>query len=140
MIPRTVVQANYDSYLEQEYPSGSEAAAAARAADVQERQRRLAEFPHCVLLQLAYPELDFANRWCWQQFGPAHGECHQASSEYPACNLPGPHSHNGRWLSRWLAKTDYDFGFNEWHFEEPADRERFLAFVPQICWGEHYQK
>jgi hypothetical protein len=137
---RTAVQANYDAYLEYEYPAASEGADEARAADRHERHARMAAFPYCVLLQVAYPELDYANGWCWQQFGPAQGECQQASSEYPACDLRTPHSHNGLWVTHWLAKTDYNFGFNEWYFVHQADRERFLEFVPQISWGEHYPK
>lgn len=101
---------------------------------------RLASFPHAVLLQVAYPELDYANRWCWQQFGPADGECQDASSEYPSCNHPGQHSHDGKWVTHWLAKTDYDFGYNEWYFAHAEDRERFLEFVPHIQWGDRYLK
>jgi len=137
---RTVVLASYDEYLAFEYPAASGNLANARAADVRERQARLATFPHCVVLQVSYPELDYANRWCWQQFGPAHGECLQASSEYPACEIQGSHSHDGRWLTHWLVKTDYDFGFTEWYFVHLADRDRFLEFVPLINWGEGWPK
>ncbi len=38
-----------------------------------------------------------------------------------------------------LAKTAYDFGFNEWCFAEQADRDKFLEFVPSITWGETYE-
>jgi hypothetical protein len=140
MTNRTVVPSDYDTYLEDVYPRASKGWAEARAVDRQERQVRLAEFPHAVVLQVAFPEMDFANRWCWQQFGPAHGECFQAGSEYPACNLPSPHSHEGSWKSEFLAKTDYDFGFNEWYFKQKEDLDRFIEFVPQINWGERWQK
>lgn len=92
------------------------------------------------MLQVSYPEIDFANRWCWQQFGPAEGECHQAHSEYPACNLPPPHQHQGRWLSHFLVKTEYDFGYNEWYFTNETDRDRFVEFIPHMHWGERYLK
>ena len=140
MTHRTVLHANYDDYLEFVYPAALANSANARAAEMQERQLRLAAFPYCVLLQVAFAELDFANRWCWQQFGPAHGECLQASSEYPACAVRTPHSHEGRWLTDWLAKTDYNFGFNEWYFAQQTDRDRFAEFVPLISWGENFPK
>lgn len=133
---RTAIQSTYADFLASEFVGTSDDVIAARAAEIRERGARLAAFPHSVVLQVAYPELDFANRWCWQQFGPAHGECHQASSEYAACDLPKPHAHDGSWLTHWLVKTDYDFGFNEWCFVRLEDRDRFLDFVPQINWGE----
>lgn len=132
---RTVTEGNYDDYLEFESPAASDGAVDARAADRQERQLRLAAFPHCVLLQVAYAELDYANQWCWQQFGPAHGECQQASSDYPACSVPNPHAHDGRWLTHWLVKTAYNFGYNEWYFAQETDQERFLEFAPHINFG-----
>ena len=110
-----------------------------RAAQENEHMERLAQFPHAVMLQLSYPELYFANRWCWQNFGPCDGECTQRYSEYPVCDLTQPHSHAGKWTTDWFVKTDYDFGFNEWYFAERADCERFLANVDTITWGEHYQ-
>jgi hypothetical protein len=140
MTHRTVVPVTYDEYLASEYPGASEDSAAAQAVDLKERQARLTAFPHSVVLQVAFPEMDFANRWRWQQFGPPEGECQQVGSEYLACDLPPPHHHNGSWLTFWLAKTDYNFGFNEWCFARLADRDRFLEFIPQINWGESYPK
>ncbi|MGL4465675.1 MAG: hypothetical protein ACRDD1_20625 [Planctomycetia bacterium] len=140
MTVRTVLPADYIAYLESEFPAQSDGAVAARAADAEERRVRLAAFPFSVMLQVAYPELDYANRWCWRQFGPAHGECWQSSSVYPACDLPEPHAHVGRWLTHWLAKTDYDFGFNEWYFASEPDRDRFVEFIPHLHWGERYAK
>jgi len=139
MTHRTVVSAGYDDYLESAYPATASGAAAARAADVQERQLRLVSLPHSVLLKLSFAELDFANRWCWGRFGPADGPCLQAQSEYPACDLPQPHLHTGTWVSHWLAKTDYNFGYNEWYFAQQADCEQFRQFVPQINWGERFR-
>jgi hypothetical protein len=83
---------------------------------------------------------DFANRWCWQNFGPCDGECTQRYSEYRVCDRSEPHSHVGKWTSHWFVKTDYDFGYNEWYFAENVDRDRFLANVDKINWGEHFPK
>jgi len=92
------------------------------------------------MLEVAYPELDFINRWCWRHFGPLDGECTQKCSEYRACADETPHHHAGRWTSYWFAKTDYDFGFNEWYFSEKTDRDLLLANLPEMNWGEHYPK
>jgi hypothetical protein len=137
---RTVRPATFDSYLDVEYPVAAPGSAGARALEEEERQAVLRRFPYSLVLELAYPELDFANRWCWKRFGPSDGECLQASSEYRACDVTGPHSHEGQWYTRWLVKTAYDFGYNEWFFSSHADRDQFLDFVPQICWGERYPK
>jgi hypothetical protein len=139
-IVRTVVSSSFDDYLTEVYGDGSIGATRGRAVEVHERQARLENFPHSVVLQVAYPELDFANRWCWVQFGAAQGECLNAQSEYPACNLHRPHAHEGKWLSYWLDKVDYDFGYNEWCFTALADLDSFLQFIPHINWGERYPK
>jgi hypothetical protein len=39
------------------------------------RDATLRAFPFGVILQVAYPEIDYANRWAWQQFGPRDGKC-----------------------------------------------------------------
>lgn len=122
------------------YPAGSTNIAEVRTADIAERNARMAAFPFSVMLQVAYPEMDFANRWCWHQFGPAHGECQQYQSEYPACRQTGPHIHSGKWATYWHEKTDYNFGFHEWYFASESDRDRFLEFVPELNWGENYPK
>jgi hypothetical protein len=87
---------------------------------------------------VSYPELDFANRWCWQQFGPACGQCLQSQSNYPACLVQDAHSHEGTWLSYWLAKIHYDFGNNEWYFASRSEQAQFFAFMPEINWGEKF--
>ncbi|WP_156397947.1 MULTISPECIES: hypothetical protein [unclassified Duganella] len=97
-------------------------------------------FPFAVMLKVSYPELDFANRWCWKNFGPCDGECTQAQSEYQVCLESGPHDHSGNWTSYWFEKTDYDFGFNEWYFVNSVDRDRFIAILDEINWGENYAK
>jgi hypothetical protein len=137
---RTVLLATYDDYLDTEYPVTAADSAAARTADIQEHQARLKRFPYSVVLQVSFPELDYANRWCWQQFGPAHGECLESYSQYPSCDLQTAHTHDGTWLTHWLAKTDYDFGFSEWCFAQQESRDRFLAFVPLVNWGERFPK
>ena len=133
MTIRTVVLSTFAEYLACEDDSLEE-----RAAQERERQERLSRFPHCVMLQVSFPEVDFANRWCWQNFGPSDGECFQRHSQYRVCDVAEPHAHAGRWTSHWFVKTDYDFGFNEWYFVEANDWQRFLANVEHINWGEHY--
>ena len=109
MILRTWVRGEFDGYLESQYPLRGEGSEVARAEETQDRDTRSADFPHSVLLQASYPEIDYANRWCWQQFGPSDGWCLQRHSEYPACSMNGEHEHKGTWMTHWLAKTDYDF-------------------------------
>lgn len=136
MSHRTVILSSFEAYLACEgWFSPEERVEEARA-----RETRLARFPHTVMLQVAFPEIDFANRWCWQRFGPADGECMQHASEYCACDGAGRHTHAGTWTSHFWGKTDYNFGFNEWGFAERADRDRFLASVAEINWGEKYPK
>jgi hypothetical protein len=130
--------ASFESYLDEVFPSGNAESPMARTIEIEDHEARLLAFPYSIILQLAYPQLDFADRWCWQQFGPMHGECWQHTSEYPACSMTGRHTHEGKWTTYWLAKVDYDFGFNEWLFIEEADRDKFLAFVPAITWGEKF--
>lgn len=138
MTNRTVISATYEAYLADQYARPVEADAV--AVDRQGRQIRLAQFPHSIVLQVAFPELDFANRWCWQQFGPADGQCYDASSEYRTCSAQVAHSHQGQWTSQWLAKTSYDFGYNEWYFALKEDHQRFIEFIPQIHWGEGWPR
>lgn len=135
MSHRTVVLSSYDEYLVcDDDPPGD------LDSQGRDRKERLTRFPYAVMLQLSFPELDYANRWCWQNFGPCDGECTQRSSEYPACDLTQAHSHVGKWTWHWFVKTDYNFGFNEWYFAEQTDQERFLASIESINWGEHYPK
>jgi hypothetical protein len=135
MSHRTVVISTFDDYLAEEVESLEE-----RAAEKAERAGLLIRFPHAVMLKVSYPELDFADRWCWQRFGPRDGECMQRYSEYPACERTEVHSHSGKWTSHWWVKTDYDFGFNEWYFADSSDRESFAANVKNISFGENYHK
>ena len=135
MSHRTVVLSSFEEYLLVDDVSADE-----RPFHERDRNQRLSRFPYSVMLQVSYPEIDFANRWCWQQFGPRDGECEQRYSEYRMCDNTEPHSHAGKWTTYWHAKTDYNFGFNEWYFAEAADCERFLENVDNINWGEHYPK
>ena len=107
------------------------------------RQSVMERFPYPVMLEVAYPEMDYANRWVWQNFGPRNGECYDVRagsrhSDYPICDDPEPHEHNGTWCCHWIVKTDYDFGFCEWYFSRSDDRDRFLEFAPSINWGEKF--
>ena len=110
------------------------------STDAASRAERMKHFPFSVMLKVSYPELDFANRWCWQNLGPCDGDCTQAHSEYQVCRESRPHSHPGTWTSFWFEKTDYNFGFNEWYFSDAADRDKFIAILPEINWGENYAK
>ena len=133
MSHRTVVASSFEEYL-----AFWDFSVDARLAEESDRRALLSRFPHSVMLQVSFAELDFANRWCWQNFGPSDGKCDQIHSEYCVCDLAEPHSHAGRWMSFWYGKIDYDFGFNEWYFEGSADSDLFVANVDKINWGEHY--
>lgn len=95
-------------------------------------------YPHSIILALFYPQMDFADRWCWQQFGSPQGVCSDRYSEYPSCTETGEHQHTGKWQTHWWGKVGYDFGYNEYFFAQQADYEAFCAFIPQICFGELY--
>jgi hypothetical protein len=135
MAHRTIVVSSIQEYLASDDDSVEE-----RIAQNADRIQRLIRFPHSVMLKVSLPELDYADRWCWQQFGPCDGECKQRHSEYPACSRTELHSHIGRWTSHWFVKTDYNFGFNEWYFSQRADQDLFLAIVDNINGGEHYPR
>ncbi len=135
MTHQTAVLSTFDAYCK---TGGDDAAE--QLAHQAEREQTLLRFPNAVMLELAFAELDYANRWCWQQFGPCDGECTQEYSDYRVCNTASPHTHEGTWTNRWFAKTDYNFGFNEWYFSTVSDRDRFIEFVPLINWGENFPK
>ncbi len=135
MSHRTVVLSSFEEYL-----ASDDVSIEKRAAEELNRNNRLLRFPYSAMLQVSFPELDFAQRWCWQHFGPCDGECTQRYSEYRACDVDDPHFHVGTWASEWFAKTDYNFGFNEWYFAERGNCERFIANVENLYWGEHYPK
>lgn len=135
MTHQTAILSSIEEYLSCDVDSPEE-----RAEQALARQAELSRFPYAAMLQVAYPELDFANRWCWTHFGPAEGECQQWASQYRVCQIDGPHSHSGVWSVRWFVKTENDFGFNEWYFADRSHYERFLTFVPTINWGENYPK
>src|SRR5262245_1422187 len=102
MSHRTVVASSFEEYVASDDDSLEE-----RATQEASRHERLARFPYSVMLKLSFPELDFADRWCWQNFGPRDGECTQRYSEYRACDRMEPHLHVGKWTSHWFVKTDY---------------------------------
>lgn len=131
MTHRTLVLSSIESYL----ACGNDS-----PEDIRERDELLLRFPYTVMLEVAFPELDFINRWCWLHFGPMDGECLEKYSEYRSCAEDTPHQHTGKWTSHWFVKTEYDFGFNEWHFSEEADRDLLLTSLPDMNWGEHYPK
>lgn len=120
-----------------------------------------AQFPYGVVVECDFPEWDVATRWCWQNFGPRHGEC-LGQLKYAVCPLVLPtehivridvggkeceqkqysivqlHDHVGKWTTHWYGKTEYDHGFGEFCFSSPEQKARFLEFVPQVDWGENY--
>jgi hypothetical protein len=69
------------------------------------REERLIRFPHSVMLKVSVPEMDFANRWCWQNFGPCDGKCNQLGSEYSVCERADRHSHVGKWMTYFFVKN-----------------------------------
>jgi hypothetical protein len=66
MTYRTVDPASFEEYV-----ASDDDTTDARADEQQVRSLRLLRFPHSVMLKVSFAELDFANRWCWQTFGPA---------------------------------------------------------------------
>ena len=130
---RTVILSSFEEYLARACDSPE-----ARAEEESRRNDRLSRFQYPVTLQVSFAEFDFANRWCWQHFGPSDGECLQSQSDYPACAVLQPHSHTGKWMWHWLVKTDYNYGFCDWYFSVQSDRDCFLGSVGEIHWGEKY--
>ena len=132
---KTHLLSSFEKYL-----SSADDSLEARAGETRERESLLRYFPHPVMLEMAFPELDNASRWCWKHLGAMDGECTQKQSEYRICSIEGPHRHAGKWTSHWFVKTDYDFGYNEFYFIERADRDLFLEQLAELDWGEHYSK
>lgn len=126
--------------------------------DPQERDEVHAQFPHVVVIECDFLELDMALRWCWSKFGPQHGECGGWHGDYPSCPLVlateclepckfsgkqkkvyrpvAAHSHVGEWTLHWLGKTEYDHGFGELCFANEAHRDAFALQIPSLDWGE----
>ena len=133
----------------------------------QKRKEKLLEFPHSVVVEAAWPTFDFANRWCWRNFGTQDGVCHEYHSEYPACDLvlatefyaehpykdadgliteyreieyknPGDHSHTGIWTTGFGEKTDYDYGYSEYFFKNKENLDLFVENIPTFNLGEKY--
>ena len=59
MTHRNAVLSNIEAYLSRPDDSSEE-----RAEQSSSRNERMARFLYAVMLQVAFPELDFANRWC----------------------------------------------------------------------------
>ncbi len=135
-----------------------------------EEQRLLLRtvFPFAVVLEGAYPEHDFVERWCWRSFGPPNRlVCYDHTSEYPACPLVlatekvetnshldkdgkkwehsyksyqevEKHSHEGIWTTKWLSKSGYDYGYNEYYFEREQDYKKFTEAIPMFQMSSNY--
>jgi hypothetical protein len=61
-VRRTLERSTFEAYLAEcshpdEYATSDEAS----------RDEILKRFPFSVMLKVSYPELDFANRWCWKK-------------------------------------------------------------------------
>jgi hypothetical protein len=133
MTHRTLKLSSIDEYLRDGGESDED-------LQVQMRRRHdlMLRFPHPIMLMAAVPEFDFANRWCWNEFGPAHGQCIDSHSRYRVCDQTRAHSHNGEWASSWFTKIDYDFGFCEWYFLNRQSAEKFEDAIPSFNWGEDF--
>jgi hypothetical protein len=134
MPPRTVVVSSFAKYLA-DSPERTEPF----SDETEARNLRKLRFPYSLMLELSFAEYDFTNRWCWQQFGAADGDCQEKDSQYRTCHVDHDQSHIGPWCCHWFAKTEYNFGYCEWYFFAEEDLKRFEAFVPRICWGEKYE-
>ncbi|RYH43524.1 MAG: hypothetical protein EON54_17245 [Alcaligenaceae bacterium] len=137
---RTVKQTDFETYLKVETPTDPIDAQTFQEVSIAERSEFLAKYPHCTMLEVSFAEINYANRWCWQHLGPRDGDCHESTSDYPACELAGPHSHDGTWTEYFFGKSDYNYGYCEWYFAKRSDLDKFLDFQPQINWGESYPK
>jgi hypothetical protein len=134
----------------------------------EKRQELREKFPFTCIVQGSYPEVDNANSWCWDHFGPRDGKCeYEHTSEYPGCPLVRAtmyiqegsykdkegnehhwkekaykevpaHEHEGVWAEYWLGKTGYDYGNAEFYFKNEADRDAFVSAVPAIGFGDRY--
>lgn len=135
MTYKTFKSATFESYLKCGYDAESE-----RVENRVKRKALMETFPFGAMLELAVAEMDFANRWCWETFGPCDGTCQQEHSQYRVCDQSDDHVHEGSWTNIWYVKTGYDFGFNEWYFTNRNQLDEFLAFVPSINWGQNYPK
>ncbi len=128
-----------------------------------------ASFPFAVVLEGATTEHDFVERWCWQSFGPpTRLQCHDDSSEYPGCPLVlateeimvssyfdkegkkqehtyktyqevEAHAHDGVWTTKYLGKSGYDYGYNEYYFQNEQDYKKFVEAIPMFGLGENYE-
>ena len=90
------------------------------------REKYLARLSFSVMTVTSYDMIDLANQWCIRQWGQSHGPCEGRG--YLTRNYECP-SDVGTWKSCWFLKIAYDFGFNEWYFQ---DRQQFTVFVDQV--------
>ncbi len=120
---------NFEEYLNKEYLIGRENKEEYLNHKIVERNKILLDFPYSVILKLFYQQIDFADWLLWQILGDKYGYCNQEQSDIPACKITGKHKHNGVWTSFWLAKTDYDYGFNEWFFKNKEDCNILISIL-----------
>ncbi len=125
---------NFEEYLKEDYLIGNYNGQEYLNYKVKERNEILFKFPYSIILKLFYHQIDFADWILWQILGEVYGVCQY--SDIPACKIKGNHKHNGTWISYWLAKTDYDYGFNEWFFKKKKDINILTEIIPlleQFC-------
>ncbi len=123
---------NFEDYLEEKFLIGEENREDYLSNKILERNNILLDFPHSIILKLFYHQMDFADWLLWQILGARNGDCNQRESEVPACRIQGKHNHSGIWTSFWLAKTDYDYGFNEWLFKTNEDSHILIEILPLL--------
>jgi len=92
------------------------------------RESRRCDFPHTLMALLGYDLMDMAKQWCQDQWGPG-GDTYEDRPYQPQENQAF------LWLTCWMMKTEYDYGFCEWYFREPSHLEQFVAHI-QSC-NEH---
>ncbi len=133
---------NFEEFLKEDYLIGNDNKQEFLKRKIKERNNILLDFSHSIILKLSYHQLDFANWLLWQILGEVYGYC--GYSNFPMCKIKGEHKHNGIWAIYWLAKTNYDYGFNEWFFKQKEDSDVLIKIKPLLeqltCFGIYDDK
>ncbi len=135
---------NFENFLRDDLLIGNQCREEYLKSKINERNVILSDFPYSIVLKTSYSQIDFAEWLLWQLFGDMNGICNQNSSDIPACKIKNKHQHKGNWTNLWLAKTDYDYGFNEWFFKSKKDCKIFINILPLLKqmkgWGIYTDK
>ncbi len=107
-------------------------------------------FPHTTLVSWIYQDMDVAEDWCCETFGPPliidhiQEDLLRETAEIfgspiniehikyetsITCREKRSTNASGKWATLWLGKTDYDFGYQQFFFKDPADKEAFENFL-----------